>query len=690
MSLTSIKTRIFLAVAVLLAVIAGLVMTASRQAVNSAMIQSEERAIDNTLALIEANIQGRYRTLLKDKVRTVQTRKEGLHDFDQVVSETLDQFAGMADDGLVSDAQARQLALSWLSDVQPVMGDYVFAFDADNRAVVYPDADLRGADLTTFTDVKGRSVVKAAREEALSYGSTYLTYEWKKQGSDVLVPKYGHFIPYRRWDWIIASVGDVGEVRTQVNLQLSQLIDELTRTLPDITMGGDGFVFLFDSDGAFVVPPAGDQQQDVAPEVIRRLAALAHDTTPATGRGILTFTGSDGDTMEGRATYIRALDWYVATVSSRDAMRAPAEALLTQQAILFAGALAGGLLLAYLFAHRIGEPLTRLAGYAKALSETDFTAEAPKRVTAKDLPVNRRDEVGRLAEAFIFMQTSLYTNVRSLMNATAAREKIEGELNVARDIQLGLLPKLVPAFPGRPEIELASALVSAKEVGGDLYDYYFLDDEHLCFTIGDVAGKGVPAALFMAISKTLIKAAAEKGAEPATMLDKINNDLSQDNPNSIFVTLFVGILNVRSGDIHYVNAGHNPAAIMRNDGSVEILRARSGPAAGIMDGLEYTPLRTQVAPGETFVLYTDGVTEAMNHANVLYGDDRLFNLLEETSNAVGAETIVKRIMADVRSHAGDAEQSDDITILTLRFIGPAGQDNAEIMDRNSKDILAKS
>lgn len=673
MPITSIKTRIFVAVAVLLAAIAGLVMTASRQSVLDTMMENEERNLRNTLDLVEANIRGRYRTLLKDKVRTVQSSKEGLRAFDAVVTETLDQFAAMADNGQVSDAEAQRLARAWLAGLTPVGGDYVFAFGPDDRALVYPERELLNTDLSRFTDVKGRSVVQAAREEALRYGETVLTYEWKAVGDAGLKPKYGHFVPYHRWGWIVASVGDVGAVRAQVETQMAQLVAELRETLPQVTTAGGGSVFILAGDGGFVVPPVAGAASDAVDGIQRRLRALAQaDAAEHDRETILTVDTPDGDTLEARARYIRALGWTIATISSRDALRAPAEALVTRQAIVFGGALAVGLVLAYVFAHRIGQPLTRLAEHARALARTDFSASRQDGEAAQGLPVHRRDEVGQLAQAFVSMTDSLHDNVRSLMDATSARERIEGELNVARDIQLGLLPKVFPAFPERPEIDLCSTLVSAKEVGGDLFDYYFLDEHHLCFTIGDVAGKGVPAALFMAITKTLIKAAAERDADPAVMMNKVNDDLSQDNPNSIFVTLFIGILDVRTGTVRYANGGHNPPAILRRSGEVELLRARSGPAAGVMDGLDYASLESRLGDGDMLFLYTDGVTEAMNRGGVLYGDPRLFDLLAEVDPAAESATVVRRVMADVRAHADGAEQSDDITILALRYAGVAG------------------
>lgn len=677
MFLSSIRAKIFFALVLIVAIVAGVVMSSSQQAVETTVVRTEERAVRNALHLVEENIRGRYRTLLKDKVLTVQSRKQQLRDFDRLVLTMLDGFAAMADAGRVTEEEAQGLALDWLSRMVPAKGGYVFAYDVDDRALVYPEAEMVGADLGGFKDFKGRSVVRAARDEAARYGDTFLTYNWKELGGVELKPKYGHFVLYRRWDWMIASTGDVGEVEEAVSRQLALLEDELREILPLIRMAGDGVVFLFEGDGRFVVPPAGKAAGLVTGPVLERLKALARgggEGAADTAR----FVSAGGEHLQGRAIHLKSLDWYVAALASNDAMQAPALALVRRQAFIFAGVLAAGLLLAYLFAHRIARPLDRLAAYAKAVPATDFTQDRGGAGPSRTLPVERRDEIGRLAEAFVFMEESLHRNVRSLMEATSARQRIEGELNVARDIQMGLLPKLFPAFPDRPEIDLFSVLESAKEVGGDLFDYYFLDEHRLCFTIGDVAGKGVPAALFMAITKTLIKAAAEKDTDPAAMIGKVNDDLSRDNPNTIFVTLVIGILDVRTGEIRYANAGHNPPAVLRagvggeagGRRTVEMLRAISGPAAGVMDGLPYDGLETRLSPGDVLLLYTDGVTEAMDGDGVLYGEARLLDILAGTGTEGEARPAVRRVMADVRAHAAGAEQSDDITILAIRYRGP--------------------
>ncbi|HRY16373.1 MAG TPA: SpoIIE family protein phosphatase, partial [Candidatus Competibacteraceae bacterium] len=468
------------------------------------------------------------------------------------------------------------------------------------------------------------------------------------------------------WDWMIASVGDVSRVETEAQRQKDQLRTELANTLPYITTGGNAAVFIFDGQGRMVVPPENRFYLAAVTDSVR--TALMRLVQHIEGEVPISFTAAGGEQLEGHATYVKALDWYIAALASRDAIREPARKLMADQAGIFLAALAIGLILAYFFAYRIALPLNRLSAYAMKLSESDFSANDRVNSAVSRLPTERRDEIGRLSQAFLFMEDRLHANVRTLMQAVAARERIEGELNIARDIQMDLLPKVFPAFPDQDHVDIYALLAPAREVGGDLYNFYFLDKDHLCFAIGDVSGKGVPAALFMTIAITLIRMASERESNPARIMSDVNAALSRDNPNCMFVTLVVGVLDVRTGRVAYVNAGHNPPLVLRQLDAIDVLSARSGPAAGVTDGLGFALLETQLAPGECLLLYTDGVTEAMDTDGRLYSDQRLHELMGRC-RALTAEERVHQIMQDVRRHVGEAEQSDDITILAVRYCG---------------------
>jgi sigma-B regulation protein RsbU (phosphoserine phosphatase) len=231
-----------------------------------------------------------------------------------------------------------------------------------------------------------------------------------------------------------------------------------------------------------------------------------------------------------------------------------------------------------------------------------------------------------------------------------------------------MIPLKFPPFPDRDEFSIYAALEPAREVGGDFYDYYFLDEERLCFCIGDVSGKGVPAALFMAMAKTLIKSRADDDRSTASILTHVNDKLSVDNPNCMFVTVFAGILNVRSGELVYTNAGHNPPYIRKQDGTLQCLDRRHGPAIGAMEGMDYKEERDTLEPGDLLFLYADGVTEAMDPEHRLFSENRLKDLLTATDTK-GAATAVDHTVAAVRAFEGEAEQADDITVLALEFHG---------------------
>lgn len=276
-----------------------------------------------------------------------------------------------------------------------------------------------------------------------------------------------------------------------------------------------------------------------------------------------------------------------------------------------------------------------------------------------------RDEVGRLSESFGFMQKSLREFIANLKQTTAAKERIESELRIAHDIQMSILPKKFPPFPDHTEFDIFATLKPAREVGGDLYDFFFIDEHHLCFLIGDVSDKGVPAAFLMAVTKTLLKIIAEQDYAPGDILEKINNHLAEDNESCMFVTLFLAILDIRNGAITYGSAGHNPPVIY-NSSDAAFMEPLNEPVAGAMPNMHYSTRHTTLAPGDTLFLYTDGVTEAMNPQQELYSEQRLLDFLSN-STCRNPTNMIKDVSQSISAFSGTAEQSDDITMLALKY-----------------------
>ncbi|MBM4128053.1 MAG: hypothetical protein FJ247_12005 [Nitrospira sp.] len=258
----------------------------------------------------------------------------------------------------------------------------------------------------------------------------------------------------------------------------------------------------------------------------------------------------------------------------------------------------------------------------------------------------------------------------SLALVEAAKARMQEELNVGRDIQRSMLPRVFPAFPDRKEIELYAVLEPAMEVGGDLYDFFMVDDHRLCFVIGDVSGNGVPAALFMAMTKIMVKTRAASDPSPASIVTHVNDALSVDNDSCMFVTLYLGILNLRDGTLLTTNAGHNQPLLKRRDGRFEWLTAQDGPMVGPMPGIAFKESVTRLAPGDELLFYTDGVTEADNVRRELFGNDRLKAVLDQSRATLVIDRIAD-VMRAVKAFAGEAAQADDITILGLRYHGIA-------------------
>ena len=275
----------------------------------------------------------------------------------------------------------------------------------------------------------------------------------------------------------------------------------------------------------------------------------------------------------------------------------------------------------------------------------------------------------------------------SLALVEAAKARMQEELNVGRDIQRSMLPRVFPAFPDRKELELYAVLEPAMEVGGDLYDFFMVDDQRLCFAIGDVSGNGVPAALFMAMTKIMVKTRAMSDPSPASIVTYVNDALSADNDSCMFVTLYLGILNLRDGRLLTTNAGHNPPLLKRGDGQFQWLTAQDGSMVGSMQGIAFKESTIQLDPGDELFFYTDGVTEADNVRRELFGNDRLKTVLDQSQSASVVDRI-GAVMKAVKTFAGNAPQADDITMLGVLYHGVSASDaSAEVFRQTMPNQL---
>lgn len=308
-------------------------------------------------------------------------------------------------------------------------------------------------------------------------------------------------------------------------------------------------------------------------------------------------------------------------------------------------------------AKAIIKPLGILAAATDEIASGNFEVALPA--------VQSNDEIGALTRDFQSMQASLKEFIRNLTETTAAKERIQSELKVATDIQASLLPRIFPPFPEHPEFEIYASMVPAKEVGGDFYDFFFIDEKNLCFLIADVSDKGVPAALYMMVAKTLLKTEGQRLGEPAKILFSVNNILASDNASCMFTTVFCAILDISTGEVRFANAGHNPPLIFDSHG-IRYLAPKSGLMLGALPETAFVTERLILEQGAILFLYTDGVTEAKSPEDALYGEVRLLKALQAAPRE-NLIDLVHSIRTEVAHHANGAPQSDDITMLALKM-----------------------
>jgi sigma-B regulation protein RsbU (phosphoserine phosphatase) len=442
-------------------------------------------------------------------------------------------------------------------------------------------------------------------------------------------------------------------------------LDWLEQMIAELPLGKGGYGLLMSRNGTYVCHPLPEL---VLNETVFSIAEERGDPgLRATGQrmvsgepGILPFVSFVNGKLSWLAfTPLQSADWIMGALISREEMHAAVLRLSHRQAAV---GLAGLLLLCLavaLIARSITRPIWRLRDAASHLAGGNLDVHLPS--------PRGDDEVAQLTRAFGDMRDRLRQYLVDLRETMAARERMHSELRIAHEIQMGLVPKTFPPFPDRRDLDLYAVLEPAREVGGDFYDFFPLDDDRLVVAIGDVSGKGVPAALLMAVTRSFLRSQFRATADPAEVLGNVNGELVEGNESCMFVTLFCAVLNLADGSLRYANAGHNPPLLRHPDGHLEWLALPRGPVVGAMPGATYAT-GTLVLPADAIlILYTDGVTEAMNPASELYGEERM---IAQVDAAPGHETtcriLIDGLLADIRAFAAGAEPSDDITMLVLR------------------------
>lgn len=585
----------------------------------------------------------------------------------------------------------------------------------DEAAAIYPHLEVKrrnGANLlqrimAQNAQIYGSAIALAPQEDVDAAGFQIL-YTWREDGGTRVMERSSpeqdyqsdwFYLPYylQRALWtdpyydrdtgtlmITYCVPVIVDTLVKAVITGDISLSGVERRLSRMELGQHGFPLLVSHSGKFIVHPQQSwihtetlySLQESAPtqadresitEVVRALKQ--HD------RSAVRFKryARDEHAWLYFATIPRTA-WKMGFIIPEKQILAPVFALGVKTTLIALAGMALLLIPAFLIARTVTSPIRALCRAAEQLAGGNFTATLPEE--------RRRDEIGRLINSFEQMRFDLRTYIDELTTTTAEKEKIASELSIAREIQHSILPKLFPPFPQRTGLDIFATLTSARAVGGDLYDFALLDDQRLYVCIGDVSDKGVPASLFMAVGKTLLKSTIQTIPDPARALFHVNNEMAQGNDSCMFITLFCGIFDLTTRELVYANAGHNPPLVLGEEG-VEMLEFASAPPLAAMPDAEFSNQSLFLPQGARLFLYTDGVTEAMNPELELFGEERLLELLRYSS-AKNAEGIIDLVQKALERFTAGADQSDDITMLCLAY---APHNKAEDMANSPASLL---
>lgn len=672
MRITTLRNKIFIFVVTTLVLGAGLVMAVTEKDVTRTVITNEDRSIDNVLTLLARDSVARWSSLLNQKVSTTRHAREPLIQYGKLVASGLDMYARQAGEKLISRKQAQALALQWVNQLDPGRQRRAYILDENLNVLADSRNQLIGIRVAHRQDIKGRSFSDIFRQELSANRPGFVVYRNPVSHGpvDSTELRYATFSLFSPWNWTVV-ISDSGQhMANQFKQQRTNMETALSETVASIRLAGGGFVFIMHNRHALTPLPTQYRTLLHASSGESTLADLLETTPPSGAVTRFEFKPPNIDTTAEQApwivksAFVKPLKWTVVAVVPSDALARPATALRNRIGLLFLAGLAVSLGLAWLLAARITHPLHQLSMFARQLPERSLTHTEPLPLQIAQLPKRHHDEVGRLAAAFIHMDEQLRNNIALLLRETSRRERFESELAIARGIQVSLLPVELPEHI-TAQIDLHAIMLPAKEVGGDLYDYFMLPDGQLCFAIGDVSDKGMPAALFMAVTRTLVQACAEDETNPARLMERVNNRLAVNNLNMMFVTLIIGVLDLDDGTLHWANGGHPPPCIVRHDRTLRLLEGRSGPACGVLPDHRYSGFTTRLEPGEILFGYTDGIPEAMNSQNQQYGEERVHERLRKSGNQP-AERYAAAVINDVHEFTQGNEQSDDITIIAIK------------------------
>ena len=437
-------------------------------------------------------------------------------------------------------------------------------------------------------------------------------------------------------EWLTELVGDIKAFDTSYNLMVSRNASYIVHPDHNLILNETIYSSTYGDEDESLKKMQDDMVNCRAGEVLRDMG---------------------GDKYFVFYSPVETTCWSVAIVCPRSELYLGVRKLRNLLIILGILALLLMIAMSYNGIRKVVAPVESFSDVAKKIARGEFDAELPQ--------IHSQDELKALHDSFEYLQHSLVKYIDELKATTANKERIESELRIAHAIQMGMIPKSFPAFPERDDLALSAKLVPAKEVGGDLYDF-FIENEKLYFIIGDVSGKGIPASLVMAVTCRLFRSVASHLDKPEEIITSLNNSLSDGNESNMFCTAFLGILDMKTGHLAYCNAGHNAPIIINGNGNVYAMNVIPNLPLGLFEGFPYQGQETNIDKDMMLYLFTDGVNEAEDNDMNQFGDNKLISLLRDNSKS-GPEQIIEATFAAVQHHADGANQSDDITVMCFKY-----------------------
>ena len=574
--------------------------------------------------------------------------------------------------------------LSTVAQVARSTDEFLEAFPLDEKEEIYR---LLRSNLRNNPNIFGTCLAMepgAFKPDLKGFAPyVYRTPSGELQDMDIAAEAYD----YTRWDWYLlpklldkpawtdpyfdTGAGDAlmctystplkrdGKFQGVVTVDVS--LEHLRQEMSKVRIRG-GYCFVVSQTGTFVSYP------DKSFIMCESLFSLAewHKLPELVDLGREMTAGRSGvrriaDFETGRPRWIvfapvESVGWSLAAVIPEEHVMSTVYDRMNRQMVLLLTGLVLLVIVILLVVTWITRPIKRLAAVAGEVAQGKLDV----RVTG----VKSRDEIGQFTQTFNQMVTDLKANVEARINETSARQAMERELQVARQIQTSLLPMTRPPYPHRDEFSLHADNEPARFMAGDFFDFWFVEDDLLALVMADVSGKGVPAAMFMAVARTIIRSVSVPGRSPGEILTVTNRVMAEDNEEQMFVTVFYAHYNVKTGELLFANGGHNPPYIVRKDGKMESLGASTGPLVGVWDDARFGNEKRHLDPGDLLLLYTDGVTEAHNEKHEMFGEIGLQKLLAEIHGRPVGE-ICQAIIDKVDQHRNN-EGQDDVTLLALR------------------------